>query len=83
MPKYFFLLVYVYMLFIHVFMGVHIWEHVCVCVCAFYSVHVAVRGQLIEISALLPPCGPVRSGSGHQAQQHVPLPAEPPQPLIF
>lgn len=51
--------------------------------CAGMGEHVEVRGQLVGINALLPPCGPVRSGSGHQARQHVSLPAEPPHSLIF
>ena len=39
--------------------------------------HVEVRGQLIEVSSLLPPCGSQVQIPGYQAWQQVPLPTEP------
>lgn len=40
-------------------------------------VNVEVRGQPRRTGSLLPPCGSKELDSGHQAWQHVSLPAEP------
>lgn len=60
---------------------------ICVCactyfmhVCVYYSCYMQVRGQITDVSSLLPPCDQ-RSVLGHLTWQQVSLPTEPsPQP---
>lgn len=38
-----------------------------VCVCAHHIMHMEVRGQLVEVRSLIPPCGSQGLNSGRQA----------------
>lgn len=66
-----------------------VWTHscdiyyICLCLCvhvhtcaAHQNAYVEVKEQ-VSVSSPLPPCGFQGQNSGHQAQQQVPLPAEP------
>jgi hypothetical protein len=48
-----------------------------------HSILVEVRGQLVRIHSLLPPCGSWVPNSGHQAGWPVPLPVGWPFLLLF
>ena len=62
----------------HAHTHTHITHYFILCACemvkVYHVMHVEVRGQLVEVSSLLPPCG----GLGlTQALQQVPLTSEP------
>lgn len=56
--------------------------HVSVCMCMHVYAHAPrharrVKGQLVEVDYVFPPCGSWGSDSGSQAWGQTPLPAEP------